>query len=158
NRLTILLIVSCSTFAKPLFSQTTFTWTGAANGTNLATAGNWDPSGQPSGASQDTAQWDGRTTTNLLVSYGNTTLPATGFRTSGINLVLTPNQTNSVTLISPVAQSQNVGINAVTNDSGAAALILGDATANRLNFVGRPAGVVHYLVNNSTTPATINQS
>jgi len=153
------LIILCSNFAgTAVFGQTTYTWTGAANGTNLATAGNWNPNGQPSGASQDTAQWDGATTTNLLISYGSTGLPGTGFGTSGIDLVLTPNQTNSVTIISPVAQSAAVGVFGITNNSASAAFILGDGTANRLNIVGRPAGAVHGLVNNSTTAVTINPS
>src|SRR5215471_8935028 len=96
TRFTILIVILCSAFARTaVFGQATYTWTGAADGTNLVTAGNWDPSGQPSGASQDTAQWDGMTTTDLRISYGSTSLPGTGFGTSGINLVLTPNQTNS---------------------------------------------------------------
>jgi hypothetical protein len=146
TRLTILkrLVIWCSIFATmAVFGQTTFTWTGGADGTNLATAGNWNPVGQPSGATQDTAQWDGVTTTNLHISYTATGLPGTGFGTSGINLVLTPNQTNSVTIISPVAQSSAVGVFGITVDSAAAALILGDGTANRLNILGRPAGEVH---------------
>src|SRR5262249_45478834 len=118
----------------------------------------WNPNGQPSGATQDTAQWDGKTTTNVVISYGSTSLPNTGFGTSGINLVLTPNQTNSVQIISSVAISAAVGLNSVTIDSSNASFILGDSTTKLFKIVARPAGVVHPLVNNSTVPAIINGS
>jgi hypothetical protein len=69
TRLTMLklLIILCSTFATTaVFGQTTYTWTNSAAG-DIATAANWDPNGQPSGATIDVAQWDGRTTGPLTV-------------------------------------------------------------------------------------------
>jgi hypothetical protein len=137
---------------------------GAADGMNLATAGNWTTNGVdpattlPSGASQDTARWDGVTSSNLVISCGSVGLPSTGFGSLGINLVLTPNQSNSVQLVSSIAFSAAVAINAITNDSASAAFTLGDSTANLLNLVMRPAGAVHYWVNNSTNPVSIKPS
>ncbi len=164
TRLTMLklLIILCSAFATTAaFGQTIYSWTGAANGTNLATAGNWDPNGLPSGATQDTAQWDGRTTTNLVISYTTAGLGNTGFGTSGINLLLTPNQVNSVQIISSAAVSAGVGIFGITNNSAAATLTLGETnTANQLLMFTRPgnAGTVHSFVNNSSTAVIMNPS
>jgi hypothetical protein len=146
-------LISTSTFA-----QTIYTWTGAGDGTNLITTNNWNPVGQPSGSTQDTAQWDGATSSNLTIWYGSTALPGTGFGTSGINIILTTNQKNSVTLVSPVAQSATIGIFAVTNFSGSTPLVFGDSTTNRFNIIGRPAGSLHFLENYSTTPVLINPS
>src|SRR6516164_2644131 len=59
--LTSLLIVLFSTFATTaVFGQVTYTWTNALGG-DIAASTNWNPNGQPSGASIDTAQWDGQT-------------------------------------------------------------------------------------------------
>jgi autotransporter-associated beta strand protein len=160
TRLTILKLVLmlCSTLATTaVFGQATFTWTGAGNGVDLANANNWTPTGLPDGTTQDTAQWDGLTTSDLFLSYSGG-WPGTGFGTLGVNFVLTANQANSVTIISPVASSGNIGLFGIANDSAAGTFTFGDNTANRLNFVGRPAGVVHLFVNNSSTPITINPS
>ena len=132
-----------------------YAWTGAGDGTNLATAGNWNPNGLPSGATQDTAQWDGVTTSNLVINYGSTGLPGTGFGTLGVNFVLTANQTNSVQIISSVALSANMAINDITINGPGGALSLGDGSAHVPSIIMRPAGAVHDWVNNSTNPATI---
>jgi fibronectin-binding autotransporter adhesin len=170
TRLTILklLLVLCSAFATTaVFGQTNFTWTGAVDGTNLTTAGNFTtngtdpattlPNGRDGTGIQESVLWDGRTTSNLNLSYGNPGWPNTGFLTIGVNLVTTANQTNSVQINSPVAVSPPVGIFGITNN-GAAAFILGDGTANLLNVITRPAGALHEFANNSAVPATINQS
>jgi len=162
TRLTMVkhLVVLCGLLATTVvFAQTTYTWTGGGDGISLANATNWDLNGLPSGASQDTAQWDGKTTTNLVITYGSTSLPSTGFGSMGINFALTANQTNSVQFLSSVAQSAAVGVFGVTNSSAAAALIFGDTNiANLFNIVGRPAGAVHDWFNSSTTPIAINGS
>jgi hypothetical protein len=163
-------VLLCSTLATTtVFGQTIYTWTGAVNGTNMSTAGNWttngvDPSTTlPTGNNglgdgfQDTAQWDGRTTTNLLLFY-NTTWPATGFGSVGVNLGLTSNQTNEVQITTTQATSAGVGVNHVTNDSPNAAFIMGDTNANNWLVFGRPAGAIHYYVNNSTAASIINPS
>src|SRR5262249_1421019 len=80
-----LVVILCSTFATTaVFGQTTFTWIGAGDRTSLTDGNNWNPNGLPTGATQDTAQWDGVTTSNLVINYGSTSLPGTGFGTSGI--------------------------------------------------------------------------
>jgi autotransporter-associated beta strand protein len=136
----------------------TYTWTGAGDRVSLANPTNWSPQGLPSGATQDTAQWNGVTTTNLVITYGTVSLPGTGFASLGINLVMTTNQTNSVQVISSASVSAGVGVNNIEVASGAGAFTWGDTTASNLLTFGRPAGAVHHFVNNSTNPATINKS
>ena len=93
-----------------------------------------------------------------LITYSTVSLPNTGFGSIGINLNVTAHQTNSVQIISTAAISADVGINAITNNSPNAALILGDSTANQLVVAARPAGAIHNFVNNSTNAAVINAS
>ena len=160
-----LLILLCSVFTTTVgLGQTTYTWTGAGDGTNLATPGNWTTNGStpavtlPNGTYLDTAQWDGVTTTNLIITYGTVSLPGTGFGTFGINLVLTANQTNSVQIISAATPSAAIGLFGINIASGAGAFTLGNNTPNNLLLMGRPAGAVHHFVNNSTNPVTLNPS
>jgi fibronectin-binding autotransporter adhesin len=159
--LKLLVVLGSALATTAVLGQTTYTWTGAANGTNIATAGNWTTNGStpavtvPNGTYQDTAQWDGVTASNLVISYGSSGLPGTGFGSLGINLVLTANQTNPVQIISSVALSPVVGVNNVNIASGAGAFRLGDGTANVLNIIGRPSGGFHDWINNSTNPAII---
>ncbi|HEX5221305.1 MAG TPA: autotransporter-associated beta strand repeat-containing protein [Verrucomicrobiae bacterium] len=165
-----LLLALCITFGTTaVFGQTAYTWTGAANGTNLSTAGNWTTNGVdpattlPNGNNglgdgfQDSAMWDGKTSTNLLLIY-NTTWPNTGFGSVGVNLTLTANQLNDVQITTTLPTSAGVGVNHVTNNSPSAAFTMGDSGANNWLVFGRPAGAIHYYVNNSTAPATINPS
>jgi hypothetical protein len=66
----IVLGSSCATVGA--FGQTTYTWTGVADGTSLAIAGNGTTNGidpattLPDTAFSDTAQWDGTTRSNLV--------------------------------------------------------------------------------------------
>ena len=160
------LVILCSVFATTaVFGQTLYTWTGAANGTNLATAGNWTTNGVtpavslPNGATQDTAQWDNVVSGDLVISYTTAGLPGTGFGTSGINLILTGNQTNKVALVSAVTQSAAVGINNITINGPGGQFILGGPNNNfGFQAVGRPAGGTHDWINNSTNPAIITQN
>src|SRR5262245_13681423 len=167
TRLRILnvLVLLCAAFgATSVFGQVVYTWTGAANRTNLSTTGNWTTNGVdaavtlPTGATQDTVLWDNLTQSNLLINYNNSPgLPGTGFGTSGINLTMTPNQTNSVTIVSTA--SATVGVFGMTNFTTGAQFILGDvfsANPAHLVVVGRPAGAIHYYVNNSTAPTIFN--
>jgi autotransporter-associated beta strand protein len=85
-------------------------------------------------------------------------MPATGYGTSGINLNLTANQKNSVTIISQIALTTQIGFFGLNLDSGAGALTFGDSTANQLLLTCRPAGSSHSLVNNSANPVTFNSS
>lgn len=164
------LLILCGTLAtSAVLGQTIYTWTGAADGTNLSTPGNWTTNGVhpattlPDGNNglgdgfQDRAQWDGRTGTNLLLVY-NTTWPDTGFGSWGVNLVMMTNQTNAVQITTSLATSAGVGLNHVTNNSPNASFIMGDNGNNNWLVFGRPAGSVHHYLNNSTAPAIINPS
>src|SRR5690349_11435455 len=95
-----LFVVLCSTFAlTAAFGQATFTWTGGtAAGNVLDAAANWTTNGStpaaqpPSPGIGDTAQWDGGTTSNLVLNYTGTTPSFSG--NPGANFVLTANQIN----------------------------------------------------------------
>lgn len=150
------LVLLCGALAATLHGQTIYTWTGAADGSNLATPGNWNPVGLPDGNLSDTAQWDGAAAGNLVLSIGSPGLPIVNFDNPGIDLVLTKNQSQSVQIISPVSESPQVGVLAVSNNSPSSALILGDATMNNVALVACPSGAVHSFVNNSTADSVIN--
>jgi fibronectin-binding autotransporter adhesin len=156
--LKFLLVLFCTVASTTVFGQVTYTWTGLGDGVNLTNATNYTPNGQPSGTAQDTILWDGLTSSNLLITYGVESLPATGFNTLGINLNLTANQTNSVQIVSKVSVSAGVGVFGVNLADGAGAFTLGDNTTQNIKVFGRPAGATHPFVNNSTNPATINPS
>jgi fibronectin-binding autotransporter adhesin len=152
-------MVLWSAFATTaVFGQVTRTWTGLGDGVRLANATNWSPIGLLSGLPGDTGQWDGVTKSNLVITVGTESLPNTGLGSHGFDLVLTPNQTNSVQIISSVAVSFGLGVFGITNNSPNSSLTLGDFTANNLRIITRPAGSSHGLVNNSTAPAIINPS
>ena len=149
---------------------TVYTWTGAGFAkTNVALAQNWTTNGitaattLPSGLTQDTAGWDGLTTSNLVLIYGTNIgngFPNTGLGTFGIHLDLTANQTNSVQIISALPVSPPVGLFSISNSSPNSPLILGDTSANNLAIITRPGAqkVVHPFVNNSTAACVINPS
>ena len=156
-----LLCLCCGMFATTaVFGQVLYTWSGAWDGVSLVNPTNWIPIGQPSGATQDTAEWNGLTTTNLLITYGTVSLPSTGFGSSGVNLVMTASQTNSVQVICTPATtvSAGIGINSVELDAGSAPFTWGDTTTNNLLSFGRPAGAVHSWMNNSANAGVINPS
>lgn len=156
----ITLIASCSTFAMTaVFGQNLYTWSGT-NGADIGLAANWNPNGQPSGASQDTAQWDGVVAGNLTLVYA-TGWPSTGFGSSGVNLLLTANQVGNVTITAPATgNSPAAGIFGITNNSATAVLHLGDSTPHQLAWATRPgtAGTVHSFVNNSANAAIHDSS
>ena len=93
----------------------------------------------PSGATQDTAQWDNQVLGNLLITYNNG-LPGTGFGTSGINLDLTTNQVGSVDLVPVGGATGNIGINDISILSATAAFGLGDASTKRAEFYWATSG------------------
>ena len=154
-----LLTVLCGAFtATAVLGQVTYTWSGAGDGTNIATAANWSPSGgPPSGANQDTGEWNGTVAGNLALTYVSG-LPGTGFGTEGVNWYIAAGQVGSLSLVCPTGNSGTVAFNNITVDSGTGPVTFGDNTANQLNFVGRPAGATHEMLNNSAIPVTINPS
>src|SRR5579864_7130015 len=64
--LAAILLVLWGPITTPVFGQTTYTFS-STNGADIGLAASWTPTGQPSGASQDTAQWDGLTPGNLVL-------------------------------------------------------------------------------------------
>src|SRR5205807_515004 len=123
-------------------------------------AANWTPNGLPSGAPQDTAQWDGVVPGDLALKYitgwGNS-----GFGTSGVNLGCTVNQVGNVTITGPSAGSPAAGIFGITNNSATAVFHLGNpGTTNLLNLATRPgnAGTIHGFFNNSANAAIMDSS
>jgi autotransporter-associated beta strand protein len=160
------LVVLCATLATTaVFGQTVVTWTNAGGGP-ITVAGNWDPNALPNGndgsGNQQIAQWDGRTTGDVIITNTTSVLPNTGFGTIGIVLALTPNQNNNVQFISTVAggSSGQIGLFAVSNNSPHASIILGDfnTPTSLFRLTGRPAGATHIYWNGSTAPAIINPS
>jgi fibronectin-binding autotransporter adhesin len=153
------LLILCSAFATTaVFGQATETWTGGTNGvntgTNIGDAANWGGT-LPSTANGDTAQWDGVVPGNLFLTYNGNL--ASGYGQNGINFALTPNQTGSVNISSPVSASANLAIWNLDNESPSASLSFGDATANVLNIIWRPgnADEVHDFMNNSASSNVI---
>lgn len=159
-----LLVGLCCTLATAtVFGQTTRLWDGGdGTGTILGAATNWVGDVLPattSGTIGDFATWDNLVAGNLLLTYNGGI--AGGYQSSGVNLIFTPNQVGSVTIVSPVASSANLaGGQFWTNSSSAASLQLGDGSANVLNIIWRsleinPPFGPHYFINNSTGPNII---
>ena len=120
----LLLILSGVFAAASASGQVIYTWTGGnGTGTELGAATNWGGT-LPSTTSGDTAQWNGGVPGNLFLTYSGGF--QSGFSASGITFVMTPNQTGSVNIGSPVAASLNLAILNLTNDSASAVFSLGD--------------------------------
>jgi autotransporter-associated beta strand protein len=167
-RLRLTAILGSALAATAAFGQVTYTWSGTlsgGNGTNIASTNNWTTNeitlapaaSAPSGASQDTGQWDNLVPGNLVVTYSPAGgLPSTGGGTKGIILELTTNQIGNVQLRAVGGQSGNIGLSTINNLSPSANFILGDDSKNVLNFVMRPPGAVLDLVNNSAGVCVIS--
>ena len=158
--LTILCSVSATT---AVFGQTITVWTNASaltpGGGNLGRSTNWNNGAPGSGY---IAAFDGVVPGNLRVYSqdginGNSSVPMGGaFGADGFSLDLTPNQTGSVSVFSPIPNSANMGFHALRVQAGAGQLILGDNTANQLQIVLRPSASPHQWINLSTNPVVIN--
>jgi len=147
----------CGTLATTAaFGQVTQIWTGGnGTGTELGAATNWGGT-LPNTANNDTGEFNGTVSGNLNLVYNTGTL-ASGYGQSGINLYLNASQTGSVNISTTVnGTSSPLAITGITIDSGAGAFTLGGpSSASVLAWVGRPAGAVHTLVNNSANTATL---
>jgi autotransporter-associated beta strand protein len=151
----LLAVVLCATkVTTAVFGQTTYIWTGAADGTNFEVAANWSPPGSPVYDIGATAEFNGVEPGNLLICYGGI---GTFDSPPGwwINICLTSNQVGSVTIdnFSANLNPQYFPVFNITIDSGAGAFSLGGNT-QRLNYLARPSGAVHSFTNNSTNTAT----
>jgi autotransporter-associated beta strand protein len=172
--LTVLAALGAVMAATSVIGQTTYTWIGTADGTNLDTPANYTtngvdpamslPDGLDGSGIPEIVSWDGRTTGNLNLFKGAGTWRNTGFASIGVNFLLTANQANDVRIAAPGGAAQNTPIDlfCLTNNSPHSSLILGTnwdgALGSLLTLVTRPAGAVHYFVNNSTAPVIFNES
>ena len=161
-RLTItkLLLVLFGLVAAPaVFAQTSpdtalLIWTGPGNDIDYET--NWGNTVNPFPIpTLTTMEWNGLTTSNLNLVY-NAGYMASGAGGNGYNLYMTSAQTNSVTIGTTLGTSQPLAISDIQIDAGAGAFTLGGATsATVMEWIGRPGGFLHTLMNNSTNTATI---
>lgn len=159
-----LFICACLLSTTAAFGQVTQFWTGGINGTNSGTdigqSNNWGGI-LPNTANSDTGEWTGAVPGPLNLVYDTVTM-ASGFNQNGVNLHLDSGQTGSVTIGSDIAATPpgNIGptiaIQNITIDSGAGAFTFGgrDGT-HAMNWVGRPTGADHLMINNSANTATL---
>src|SRR5689334_21894174 len=154
NRAPSLLILTCCVFIVASASgQIAQIWDGHGDGTNIDVASNYIGNVLPSANSNDTAVLDGRLPGNLLLNYKGNWQSGPG--ASGVDIHLTSNQVGSVTIenLTGVSNPPNIAWYNITIDQGAGAFQFG-GEVNMVNYVGRPGGAVHHLVNNSTNTAT----
>ena len=168
STLITLLLVLCSAFAPTAVfgAQLIYTWTNSAGG-DLATAANWNPNGVPipgtsSGYVGDVLKFDGQSTGPVLArsTTGSQTGSSVGGTTAGIYIWVTANQASPVNLFTTVNSTASSGIrfNSITNDAGAASLIMGSGTTTNcfdtVWGVSNPES--HFMLNNSANPSIIN--
>lgn len=158
NRLAVLTTALGAALAvtTAAFGQATVTWTGGTSGTglDLGAATNWGGT-LPSTANGDTGQFDNVAPGNLLLTYNGGL--ASGFGQSGINYVVTANQSGSVNISSPVSASANLAVLGLANQTANKSFSVGNTTANVLNIIWRPgnANQLHEFINNSTVANVI---
>ena len=108
----------------------------------------------------DEMLFDGRTTNDLaLTQNGGSQADGAGSgQPYGLRVHLTSNQTNSVTIYSPVSVSGGMRMNYFTVDAGSAGLNIGNNnTSNVLDIIGGVLnGQILGFTNNSSMPAVIN--
>jgi fibronectin-binding autotransporter adhesin len=166
-----LLMILCSTLATTaVFGQTTYVWTNQ-NPAHLVSGDfdqgtNWAPNGVPqsntgpdpvSGVYGDTAMFDGQTTGPLSLTDIDSNAGGGSGNPLGIHIILSANQTNPVTIYSPVAVSS--GLRFANMQVQAGGLILGDHSVNCLDFVGGTLnGQIQGFTNNSSTPCVVNET
>jgi fibronectin-binding autotransporter adhesin len=152
--------------ATSAFGQATFTWTNAAGG-DIATAVNWDPNGVPQpitgdpgalGIYGDEMLWDGRTTTDLVLTANTGQGGFSSGLPEGLRIRLSSNQTNAVTIRSVVPISAGTRLNSITIEPGAGAFHMGDpTTVNVWDFLGGASNpATHTWINDSTNAATVH--
>ena len=167
QRVLAILIGLCGTVAlTSAFGQTTYIWTGAADGTNLAAAGNWTPNGIPrpdvtdGTAYGDEMQFDGQMTGPLAVTQngGIQVLGGGSMQPYGLRIHVTSNQTSSVAIQSSVAISAGMRMNYFAIDAGSGGMILGGHNGNAYNIIaGVLDGQILGFTNNSSTPSEITE-
>ena len=139
--------------------QLTQIWNGAGDGTNFDRAANYVSGTLPANGTHDIAEFNGVEAGNLNLNYSSPGNFQSGSGQNGYNILLTPNQTGSVSIDDLAANratvdSPNLAIESMTNNSATAAFALGSDTAV-LNIAARPAGFFHIWQNNSSATATM---
>ena len=155
TKIKLLFAALCGIFATTaVFGQTTYTWTNSNVG-DLATAANWNPNGVPTSNTGDILKFDGHSAGPVIATVNTTAQQGGG--SPGMNVWITGNQGNSVSLITTVANAQGpyVRMNSVTIDSGAGTFNIGNAsTTNSIQYeVGNANPQTHGFTNNSANPA-----
>lgn len=136
--------------------QVTRVWTGGnGTGIEIGAATNWGGT-LISTANSDTGQFDGSVPGALNLVYNTSTL-ASGFGQSGVNFHLTGTQASPVNISrTPGAGGGPLAIYNVTIDAGAGAFTFGGPdSANVINWIGRPTGAIHTMINNSANTARL---
>lgn len=153
----LLLILPCCLFVVAASGQVAQIWDGHGDATNIDVGSNYIGNVFPNASVNDTAVLDGRLPGNLLLNYKGNWQSGPG--QSGIDIHLTSNQVGSVTIdnFTGNANPPNFAFYNIIIDKGAGAFQFG-GEVNMLNYVGRPGGAVHHMVNNSTNTATIGST
>jgi len=152
-------IACCGLAATAAFGQVTQTWTGGVggvtnNGTDIGYSNNWGGV-LPSTANSDTGAWSNIVSGNLSLVYDTITM-ASGFGQSGVNFYMAAAQTGNVTIGTDLTTQPTIAIQNVTIDAGAGAFTFGGQDSSHvINWVGRPTGAIHTMINNSTHTATL---
>ena len=131
-------------------------WTGGPDGagTDIGQGTNWSNS-LPSAVNNETAEWNGTEPGDLFLNYDFASLTS-GFEGGGLNLYLNSAQTGSVSIATTLTSTPTLAVQNILIDTGAGAFTFGGSdTYHRLNWIGRPSGVIHSLINNSTNTATL---
>jgi fibronectin-binding autotransporter adhesin len=157
----LLIVFACTVFSTAAFGQVTQVFDGHSLSilplpaiTNIDIATNYVGGVAPNAGAGDTAEFDGLLHGPLSLGYNGNWQSGPG--QSGLNLYLTGNQTNSISIdnLTQATAPPNFAFNNITLDAGAGALTIGDDTF-LFNYAGRPGGAIHTLLNNSSNLVTI---
>ena len=153
------LIILCAAFATTaVFGQTSpdtnvIIWTGP--GTDIDYTTNWGEASNVGVPTLTTLEWNGVQSGNLNLTYNASTF-ASGSGGNGYNIWLTGNQKGSVTIGTTDGTGNPFAVSDIQIDAGAGAFTLGgDTSAHNFEWIGRPGGFYHTLINNSANTATI---
>jgi autotransporter-associated beta strand protein len=141
------------------------TWIGPTFG-DLGYASNWDPNVLPNpddpnnttAGAGDRIIFNGNTPGVLTNVCQTPNFTGASGSTVGFYVLLTSNQTSSVTWVSTNGIGGTIRLQSITNSAGSGGLTIGDnGSGNTFNTIwGGINGQVHQLRNDSTNPCTIN--
>ncbi len=130
-------------------------WTGGnGTGTDIGQATNWG--GTLPTTAGNIGQWNGVVPGPLNLFYDTASLPGGFSENNGVSFALSSAQTGSVNVGTHQTGTPTIAILNLFVDTGAGAFTFGGPdTGHRINWVGRPAGAIHYMTNNSANTATL---